>query len=83
MRFINSLFNQLKWSPTGKARGTSITYPPTPMGAEKLRRKCQGFGGLSASSGIRRSINPGAQERFSHGVRIHPRAEPAVFCVGG
>ena len=50
------------WSPTGKARGTSMTYPPTPMGAETLRRKCRGFGGLSASSGIRRSINPRAQE---------------------
>jgi len=26
------------WSPTGKARGTSIEYPPTPLGAEALRR---------------------------------------------
>ena len=25
------------WSPTGKARGTSIEYPPTPLGAEALR----------------------------------------------
>ena len=25
------------WSPTGKARGTSIKYPPTPLGAEALR----------------------------------------------
>jgi hypothetical protein len=60
-----------------------MTYPPMPMGAETLQRRCKGFGGLSASSGIRRSINLGAQERFSHGVRIHPRAEPVVFCVGG
>jgi hypothetical protein len=51
-----------KWSPTGKARGTSVTYPPTPISAETLLRKCQGFGGVSASSGIRRSINLGAQE---------------------
>jgi hypothetical protein len=27
-----------KWSPTGKVRGTSVKYPPTPMGAEALRR---------------------------------------------
>jgi hypothetical protein len=26
-----------KWSPTGKARGTSMKYPPTPLGAEALR----------------------------------------------
>jgi len=25
------------WSPTGKARGTSMKYPPTPMDAETLR----------------------------------------------
>ncbi len=25
------------WSPTSKARGTSIEYPPTPLGAEALR----------------------------------------------
>jgi hypothetical protein len=25
-----------QWSPTGKARGTSITYPPTPAGAKIL-----------------------------------------------
>jgi hypothetical protein len=27
----------LQWSLTGRARGTSITYPPTPLGAEALR----------------------------------------------
>jgi hypothetical protein len=25
------------WSPTGKARGTSMKYPPTPLAAEALR----------------------------------------------
>ena len=25
------------WSPTGRARGTSMRYPPTPLGAEALR----------------------------------------------
>ena len=25
------------WSPTGKARGTSMEYPPTPVSAEALR----------------------------------------------
>jgi hypothetical protein len=25
------------WSPTGRARGPSISYPPTPLGAEALR----------------------------------------------
>jgi hypothetical protein len=25
------------WSPTGRASGTSMKYPPTPLGAEALR----------------------------------------------
>jgi hypothetical protein len=29
--------NGSRWSPTGKARGTSMKYPPTPVGAETLR----------------------------------------------
>jgi hypothetical protein len=45
--------------------------------------KCQAFGGLSAGSEIRRSINPKPQESVIHNVRIHPRAEPVVFCEGG
>jgi hypothetical protein len=28
---------KFQWSPTGKARGTSTKYPPTPMDAETLR----------------------------------------------
>jgi hypothetical protein len=39
------------WNPTGKARGTSIDNPPTPLGPEALR--CAGTkasGGLSAFS---------------------------------
>ena len=27
----------IQWSPTGEARGTSMKYPPTPIGAETLR----------------------------------------------
>ena len=27
-----------QWTPTGKARGTSIKYPPTPLRAVALRR---------------------------------------------
>jgi hypothetical protein len=38
MTFLEmALKMNLKWSPTGKARGTSVRYPPTPMGAETLR----------------------------------------------
>ena len=25
------------WSPTGKARGTSMIYPPTPLGTKTIR----------------------------------------------
>jgi hypothetical protein len=50
----------IQWSPTGKACGTSMKYPPTPIGAETLQCKYPGFGGLSANTGIRRSINPRA-----------------------
>ena len=32
-----------EWSPTGKARGTSMKYPPTPMGAEMLRTQVPGL----------------------------------------
>ncbi len=53
-----------------------MKYPPTPVGAETLRcASTRGFGGLSASSEIRRSINPKAQESVIHRVRVHPRAE--------
>jgi len=31
------LLIETKWSPTGKARGTSMTYPPTPPATEALR----------------------------------------------
>jgi hypothetical protein len=60
-----------EWSPTGKARGTSLKYPPTPLGAEALRRAsakalaCQRTCSASRSAGyppvrvsdIRRSIS--------------------------
>jgi len=36
-----------------------------------------------ASSEIHRSMNPKAQESVIDRVRIHPRAEPVVFCEGG
>ena len=60
--------------PHGQARGTSVKYPPKPLGTEGLRlparsrfgegraRKRQGFGGLSTSSGIHRSTNSMAHE---------------------
>ena len=43
----------------------------------------QGFGGLSTSSGIHRSIDALAHECFTIAPRIHPWVEPVVFCVGG
>ena len=46
----------------GKAHGPSLKYPPAPIGGEAFRYPSQGFGGVSASSGIRRSICPTARE---------------------
>ena len=60
--------------PHGHARGTSMKYPPMPLGAEALRlparsrfgegraRRRQGSGGLSTSGEIRQSINSMAHE---------------------
>jgi catechol 2,3-dioxygenase-like lactoylglutathione lyase family enzyme len=46
-------------------------------------RKRQGFGGLSASSEIRRSSQTSAHDRFCNDLRNHPRPKALVFCVGG
>ena len=56
------LRNKNLWSPTGKARGTSVKYPPAPVGDEIFRYASPGFGGVSASSVIRRSICPTARD---------------------
>ena len=45
------------WSPTGKAHGTSVKYPPAPSAVKFSSTRAQGFGGVSASSAIRHSIN--------------------------
>ena len=37
MQNMNQYLVDFQWSPTGKARGTSMKYPPTPLGAEALR----------------------------------------------
>jgi aminotransferase len=36
---IKDLVNGLQWSPTGRARGPSITYPPTPRLRRVIRRR--------------------------------------------
>jgi len=50
----------------------------------------QGFGGLSATSDIRRLSAEVAAQAGSNNTsflddysRIHPRTKPVVFCVGG
>jgi hypothetical protein len=51
--------------PHGQARGISMKYPPTPPGrCSASVRKRQGFGGLSAISEIRRSIETSAHDGF-------------------
>ena len=72
-----------EWSFAGRARGTSTKTPSYAPGrrSNALSRR-QGFGGLSATGEIRRSnqfITFGVEAR----LRIHPQAEPVVFCVGG
>ena len=81
----------------GKARGTLMKYPPAPLGADPAyvasatsARSRQRFGPQAPRLRrvIRRWRNPPelrtlAHEGFSHGLRIHPRAKPVVFCEGG
>jgi len=81
---MNRCLVNFQWSPTGKARGTSIKYPPTPLGAEALwcasAKASEGYppSAKSAEAAILQlMINPGTV------LRIHPRAKPVVFCVGG
>ena len=45
--------------------------------------KNQGFGGLSAGGEIRRSSDTSVQDWHRYRSRVHPRAKPVVFCVGG
>jgi len=54
-----------------------------PWALKRFVRKREGFGGLSADGEIRRSINVSVRERLSDVLRIHPRAEHALFCASG
>jgi hypothetical protein len=96
-----------KMNPHGQSPWSLARYPPTRPGAVALRlsarsrsgggraRKRQGFGGLSASSEIRRSSRTSAQDRLCNDLRIHPRPKAVharrsacrqagvVLCVGG
>jgi len=72
-------FKQEAFDP-GPFHGAPRAKPVVPPQHTLLR---QGFGGLSADGEIRRSINSPVHENFSDVLRIHPRAEPMVFCAGG
>jgi hypothetical protein len=73
-----SLFKTLrncgeKWSPTGKARGASMKIP-------SYAKASEGYPPVAKSAEAAQHIDI---ECFGHDLRIHPRAKPVIFCVGG
>jgi hypothetical protein len=81
-----------EWSPTGKARGTSMFFGGI---RRSIPSYAQGFGGLScshSSTAIGRAWTPeclASQERFRTRRRLRARSRfgegraRRVFCVGG
>jgi len=61
------------WSPTGKARGTSIKIPSYAEASE-------GYPPVAKST---EASSFEYMNSLATLLRIHPRAEPVVFCVGG
>ena len=66
------------WSPTGIARGPSMKYPPTPLGAEALRRaSTKASVGHPPISEIRRSMTQSLLTEILSGV-THSSTAKAV-----
>jgi hypothetical protein len=65
---------QKEWSPAGKARGTSMKYPPTPLDAEALRcastKASEGYPPEAKSAGasmLRQMYHRATESAFIHG----------------
>ena len=70
-------------APLAKPVVPPLKYPPTPLDAKALRcaatKASEGYPPV-AKSAEATDFNP---QQLRHGLRIHPRAKPVVFCVGG
>jgi len=60
-----------------------LKYPPTPLGAKALRcaatEASEGYPPVAKSA----EATDFNLQQLRHGLRIHPRVKPVVFCVGG
>jgi hypothetical protein len=89
--FVSRLFGSksISWDdkvqPKSSLKSYDFNGPPRaePVVSPLHTLLRQGFGGLSADSEIRRSSNSSVHEVFHDILRIHPRAQPALFCAGG
>lgn len=75
-----------EWSLTGKARGTSLTYPPTPLGAEALRgagaKASEGYPPAAESTEASMPWPMNASRTLTHSSTGLTRAWSLDICLG-